>query len=401
MKYFRFWINLTEFTLGKLCRQRTLLAGLALLCVLLPLLLGPVANAALSRGVSFDSLTLAIVAPEDVTMQDQLVQILSGMQDLRQYCRILSVSPEEAEAGLESGDISAALILPENFVSKILNGSNPDVTLLVPRNRPLEALLTLWLGQSAADLLASVQSGVYTVLESYTQNPPEGVSYQDAVARINLRYISWTLNRQDMYRTENIPVTDHLPIPLHYSLSLFSYLMLSLAPVFSGVFEPRWIRSLNRFRAAGMGPGTGYSAAIAACTAVESALAFVLSAILLRGNFLLMLAGSLLCGLFCACFGSLCCLLSSDTGSCGMLSFTGSLLFLLLSGGVIPPVLMPSRLQGWISFSPITWLRNILALSDGYALPRISLICLAASIPVLLILGRLLYAHRGRKEDAD
>ena len=399
MKYFKFWKNLTELTLGKLCRQRALLAGLALLCFLLPVFLGPVANAALSKGIAFDALTLAIVAPEDESIQEQLVQILSGMQDLRQYCQIVSLSPEEAEEAMETGEITAALILPENFVSKILNGSNPDVMLLVPRNRPLESLLTLWLGENAADLLSSVQSGVYTVLESYQQNPPEGVSYQDVVARINLRYISWTLNRQDMYRIEEIPVTDHLPIGLHYSLSLFAYLMLSLAPVCFCIFEPRWIRSLNRFRCAGIGPGTGYSAAIAACALPVFLFSVILSAILVQGNLLLMLLSALVCSLLCSCFSSLCCLLASDTGSCGILAFTGSLLFLLLSGGVIPPVLMPSRLQSWIPFSPVTWLRNLLTMAGGYEVPGISLLCLAVSIPLLLALGRLLYGHRGRKED--
>lgn len=399
MKYFGFWKNLTGLTLGKLCRQRMLLAGLALLCFLLPVMLGPVANAALSKGIAFDSLKLAIVAPEDESMQEQLVQILSGMQDLRQYCQIVSMSGEEAEEAMETGEITAALILPENFVSKILNGSNPDVTLLVPQDRPLEALLTLWLGENAADLLSAVQSGVYTVLESYTQNPPEGVSYQDVVARINLRYISWTLNRRDMYRTEEIPVTDHLPIGLHYSLSLFSYLLLSLAPVFWGIFEPRWIRSLNRFRAAGIGPGMGYSAAIAACALPLSALSLILPGVLVRGNILLLLLSALVCGLFCACFTSVFCLLASDTGSCGTLCFAGSLIFLLLSGGVIPPVLMPARLQSWIRFSPVTWLRNILAMAGGYEVPGISLICLGISIPMLLAAGRLLYGHRSRKEE--
>lgn len=399
MKYFRFWRSLTGIILGKLCQQRKLLAGLALLCFLLPVSLGPVANAALSRGIDFDSLTLAIVAPEDESLQEQLVQILSGMQDLRRYCQIVSMSGEEAEDAMEAGEITAALVLPENFVSNILNGSNPDVTLLVSRNHPLEAMLTLWLGHNAADLLASVQSGIYTVLESYTQNPPAGISYQDVVARINLRYISWTLNRQDMYRTEQIPVTGHLPLGLHYSLSLFAYLLLSLAPVFFSIFETRWVRSQNRFRSAGIGPGMGYCTAVTACALLICTFTLILLSVLARGNLLLMLGASLLCGLFCACFASLFCLLTSDSGSCGMFCFTGSLIFLVLSGGVVPPVLMPAPLQAWIRFSPVTWLRNILAMPGGYECPGLSLFCLGASIPLLLAAGRILYGCRSRKEE--
>ena len=51
--------------------------------------------------------------------------------------------------------IQFVLALPEGFVSGILYGENPDVELIVPAERPLESLLTLWVGQSACDILAA------------------------------------------------------------------------------------------------------------------------------------------------------------------------------------------------------------------------------------------------------
>ena len=52
-------------TMGRLRRQLLLLAGLALLCALLPFLAGQCAQSALSQGVSFSGITLAVTAPEE------------------------------------------------------------------------------------------------------------------------------------------------------------------------------------------------------------------------------------------------------------------------------------------------------------------------------------------------
>lgn len=396
MKYFRFCKNLTQIALGKLCRQRMLLAGLALLCFLLPLLLGPVASSLLSQGVAFNQITLAIVAPEEDSIGAQLTQILSGMQDIRKYCQVQAMTQPEAEAALARGDITAALIIPEGFVSGILNGTNPDVTLMVSPDRPLESLLLLWLGQNAADLLATVQSSIYTVLEQHAQNPAQ-LEYRDVLTQINLTYISWTLNRQDMYRIQEIPVTNHLPISTHYVLSLFAYLALSLAPVFFSIYTSDWVRSLSRFRTAGIGACVCFSASVTACSLVQAVLTFFFLLFLPSSNVLIAIPISILFGLFCALFGSLCCLLATDTGSCSSLSFGGSLLLLFLSGGILPPVLMPGRLQPLIPFSPVTWLRNIMAAAVGYECPLISLLGLVCSGLIFFAAGCLLYARRSRK----
>ena len=87
MSSFRFWNKIIGLTLGKLCQQRWLLAGLALLCFLLPAAMAPAAEAALSRGLGFSGLTLAITGPEGDPVPGQLAQLLPNMSDVSQYCR--------------------------------------------------------------------------------------------------------------------------------------------------------------------------------------------------------------------------------------------------------------------------------------------------------------------------
>lgn len=401
MNHLRFFLYLTGLTLKKLCQQRWLLAGLVLLCFLLPLLLGPAAETALSRGVDFSGITLAIAAPDGDPVAEQLTQVLSGMQDIRRYCRVVSMPYDRATRALSEGSVSAVLVLPENFLGGVLSGENPDVELLVHGDRPLEALLTLWVGESASGLLRAFQSGIYTVLELYGENPPAGLSYETVMTRINLRYISWAMNRQDLYRIQTVPVTGALPIGLHYTLSLFFYLALSLAPLFAVIFDHRWIAPQRRFRAAGRRAGIFFSASLVSCWLLQSVLIAVFSLSMLKCGFFAVLLPALLCGLFCGAFGAFCCLATADTGSCGLLSFLCTLVFLALSGGILPPVLMPGFLQPLLQLSPVTWLRQMLAIPAGYPLQPAAVICLAGGTLFLLGVCALLYTRRFRKAVAD
>lgn len=399
MREFRFFNNLTRLTLGKLCQQRLLLAGVALLCFLLPMILGPVAESALSQGVSFSGVTLAITGPEGDPVPEQLAQILPNMSDVRQYCNIQAMSQDDALDSLKQGEINAILSLPPDFIQCIMNGTNPDVELIVRGDRPLEALLTFWVGQSASDMLAAFQSGIYAVLELYQESPPDGLSYQQVVTQINLRYVTWMMNRQDMFRTQMISTTEQLPIGTHYGLSLLAYLGLSLAPFFMVVYDAQWVSAQRRFRAMAQGSGIFFSTTFTACWIVEFLLLTVVQLVLLKGSLIASLLSGALCALFCAAFGSFCCLLTSDTGSCGLLAFGSSLVFLVLSGGVLPPVLLPQVLRDLLPCWPITWLRNMLAVSaeDFELLPGTVMVLVASSI-LMMVLDFLLYQHRGKSE---
>lgn len=388
-----FPIKLTCINLGKLCRQRLLLAGVTLLCVFLPLLLGPAAESALSGGVDFGGLDLAVTAPEGDSVPELLEGFLGQMRDISRYCTVTAMDYGAALDSLEAGEVSAVLVLPEAFLSGVMDGTNPDIGLIVSPDRPLEGLLTLWVGQSASDMLAAVQAGVYGVLDLYRQYPSETLNYNDVMAQINLRYINWTLGRQDMFRVRQVSAVGAMTIGRHYSLSLLCFLVMAMGALFLPVYETRWVAAQSRLRAAGRGWLGGFAASLAACTLVITAVLTAALAFLRESSIPELFPGTLICGLFCAVFVSFCCLLTDRAGSCGMLSFGLSLVLLGLSGGILPPAMMPLSLKPWMDWSPVSWMRKLMALSgegDGARL------LIAAA--VLLVPTLALYRRRSRKE---
>lgn len=388
-----------KLTLGRLCQQRWLLAGLALLCFLLPLGAGRAAGVLLSRGVDFHGVTLAITAPEGDGVPQQLERFMGDMEDIAQYCRIVSMDEEAALAALERGEVTAVLALPENFIRGVMWGENPDLRLIVAGDRPLESLLLLWVGQSACDILSAFQSGVYAVLDLYEEAPPPGLDREDVVLDINLRYISLALDRTGMFRTEEISATRTLPVPLHYALALISYFALSAAPLFVPVYSGDWLRPQQRLRAAGRGTAAGYWSGVLAGTVFL--LPLLLPALLLAGGgvSLSLTASALGMALYCSLFCSVCCLISRSAAGCGVAAFTISLAWLALAGGIVPPVLLPRPVQKLSGLSPVAWLMELAARPMGYKVSLSTWLCLAVSGAALAALALVLYRRRADSEE--
>lgn len=399
----RFFKTYLILTLGRLRRQLWLLAGLALLCLLLSIGAGRAAEQLLSQGVGLEGVTLAVAAPEGDKTPQQLEQYMNGMEDVAQYCHIVAMEEGQALAALGRGEVTAVLLLPENFIQGVRYGENPDLRLVVAGDRPLESLLLLWVGQSASDMLSAFQGGVYAVLELYEKNPPEGLDWDQVMVDINLRYITMALNRSNSFQIQMVSATRALPIPLHYALSLLAYFALSAAPLFMPVYSGGWLRFQRRLRGVGRGCAVGFAAGWAA--GVPALLVLLAPALLAAGagrRPLALLGAAVGMAVFCSLFCSLCCLTAGSAAGCGVLAFLSSLAALALAGGIVPPVLLPPTLQrlGWLS--PVTWLRQLAAWPMGYEAPPASTwACLALCTLGMAALAWALYRREVDRQEVE
>lgn len=397
-RYFKTYLVLT---LGRLRRQLWLLAGLALLCLLLPAAAGRAAGYLLSRGVDFRGVTLAVTAPEGDDTPEKLEQYMGGMEDIAQYCRVEAMGEEQALEALRRGEVTAVLALPERFIHAVRYGENPDLRLIVSGDRPLESLLLLWVGQSGADILAAAQSGVYAVLDLYEQAPPPGLTYDRAMADINLRYIDLALDRVNFCETRQVSATGALPVSLHYALSLLAYFALACAPLFMPVYSGGWLHFQRRLRGVGRSCAAGFASGVAA--GVPALLLLLAPGLLAagRGNPAALLGAAALMAVFCSLFCALCCLAAGSAAMCATLAFLLSLLSLALAGGIVPPALLPRSVQRLGFLSPVTWLRQLAAWPMGYEVPLSTWVCLALSAAGMALLAFALYRREVDRQEVD
>lgn len=392
MKKLLLFHNLTIHAWKVLCQRLWLLAVLSMLFLLLPLCAGPVAEELLSQGVGFSGVTIAVCAPEGDPTGTLIQELTGNMRDVRSYARLEAMPREEAMEALEKGEISAVLILPENFVEGILDGTNPDVRLLVSEEQPLEALMIYWVGCSAADLLTGAQRGIYAVLERFPDRTEAGVTWQEAMTVINLRYVNLTLNRQDFFRVSEISATGALDMMVHYGLSLLLFLVMVLPPLFYPLFDGQQA-FLHRLRSVGCGPMWIFGSRLLVICGVMLALLLVPGLYLTEGN----LAGIALTAVFGGAWAVVCCGLTRSTALCGGISFVTAGLCVFVSGGVLPQALLPGWMGSAAGILPIVSLRQVLALPAGFT-GKAYLAGLAWT--AILLLAGLWLCGRERKEAA-
>ncbi len=388
-----YFFRTTQYALGKLCRQLWLLAGLALLCLLAPGLLGRAAEAAFSSGVEFGGISLALTVGEEDEALALAEGLLNSMEDMSRYVTFLAMEKDAAMAALDRGEVTAVLYVPWSLVKGILSGENPDIVVYINEDQPLEGLLLYWVGQSAADLLSAVQAGIYAVADSWDTGPPEGLSRGDMIQQINLVYIRWTLGRQSLFETVPLSAVGTMQVSEHYQLSLLAWLAMSLAPVFCAILEPERLAARRRLRTLGRGAGVCFLGDLTACCLVLFGL--------LLGPMVLLGCGVVTAAVYalvCGSFGCLCCLITGDSARCGALSFLSALCFLALAGGIVPPLMLPNTLRQLQSLSPITWLRQLAGIPLGYPCPKTALLLIPTTAALLLLSKKLYERHMEGKE---
>ena len=385
MHRLRLFLDLQKHAWKRICQQFLLLAVLSMLFLILSMAAGPVAERLLTQGVGFTGLRFAVCAPEGDST-GQLVEELTGrMRDIREYASFQAMPREEAEEALANGDISAVLVLPEDFLGGVLDGTNPDVTLIVSREEPLEAMLAWWVGRSAADLIGASQLGIYAVLDAV---PPE--QYGQVMTEINLRFINLALDRERFFRIKELRPVDAMDMKDHYSLSLLVFLVLASAPALRPLFADAGAPFRRRLLSLGCGSCFQYGSAL--FTAFSLLLPMVLIPALAGGR---SVAGTVMLALFGAAFAGVCCLMSGTVAGCGGISLCASAVLLFLSGGLLPMPLLPEAVQKLEVLSPVSALRGLL-----YSPSSSDLLCAAAWSLGLTVLGALLYGIRLRKGDA-
>ncbi len=394
---------------GALLALRRLRSRVGLLALLLALALvlvqgvGVLSVQLFSGGAGFTGMTLGICgAEEEDDLTRKLVSMAAAAAGVEDYCTLEAVAEQEGRKALEEGDITALLILPEGLVESVLNGENKPVTLLTNANQPLESWLIRQIGQSVSRMLAAAQAGIYTVLDEYDRSELAEPDREDVLLEINLAYLSWVSGREKIYDTLTVsPTGGSLPVTEHYALSVLVYLPLLCSalvwPAFGGKELMGWYR---RLRSAGVDPKQGALGGVLACWLVLLPLVW-LPLVFGGGAWLSALGGAALVSLGAASFCGLCCVLTPSPGGGALLSFVLGTGMLILSGGVLPVMLLPVGLRGLADWMPLDWARTVLSGALGWEVTAAPLGALMGVTGVLMALTALLFERRVLGEEGS
>lgn len=293
----------------------------------------------------------------------------------------LEMSEEDAMKALDNGEVCAALILPADMFSGILNSTNIPARLYLPGGASAPSLLIGKYAEAGSLTLGASQAGIYATTDLYeTYGITEHLS--DVYYDINTENLKYALSRESAFSVKSTTATGSLSLPEYYGCTLFLCILLFFGTgMGSALGTPAPKTFSDQLRRNGMG-----AFSLELSLFLPLAMFYLILTLLLSGvahvllpNFTL--SGTAILFLVCLalCFSAFTQLLFSFAKNAGqgllLFIFLG-LLMILLSGGFLPYAFLPDFCTGLTKFLPLgvclTGLRRAangaLALTDSLAL---------------------------------
>ena len=184
-------------------------------------LYGAIGNS--SDGQTF---SIAIVMNDTSDLAGKVTDGVLGMSEVTSTIDFHFVDEDGAMEGLSSGQFIAALVVPENTAHNIVHGSNTPMTVIFPEDSGFEAVLIKEITDAVATMLSSAQAGIYSLYDFYVDNGAKTFT-DDALLRMNLKYINLVATSNSMFDTTTVSATGSIPLMTYYisgALILFALL---------------------------------------------------------------------------------------------------------------------------------------------------------------------------------
>lgn len=192
---------------------------LALSCIL---------NSLIDMDTSSDrnrKLSIGIVGDTSESYLGFGIATIQSMDSSRYSVELLELEEEEAKKKLIRGEISAYLIIPENFVESAITGkiiSVPYVTTAASAD--IATLFKDEILEVVSHIFVESQKGIYALQNGL--NDHYGNYSWDLIDQLSVEYFSLILNRSCMFETEIVGVSDGLPFSGYMFCGLLVLLMM-------------------------------------------------------------------------------------------------------------------------------------------------------------------------------
>ena len=291
-------------------------------------------------------------------------QIMEDMKSFRETLdiRILS-SEEEGTKALENGDITALILIPDNFVGTVLTGGNDPVRILFKGNDTLEEHIINDLLLNSADMLGTAQAAQYAILMLNRELGLDSEAAASFAQSVNSSNFTYVLTRENLFESKAFDDLAGLPLTKQlaggYTLLVLSFLCFILTAFYQGKKEAYRIRQR----------GCGVGRFGIACSE------WISTVFLLYASYLVIFTGLLISGLnpkftslllilpILFCIGAFILFLSyssRNTVYANLVILVGIILLMYISGGLIPIDFLPKFLQNLSHWNPITGLIHLM-----------------------------------------
>jgi len=198
-----------------------------LIFAILVVLIGFCGTKLLSNNKTSDKMDIAVVLPPDGDSYTSLAfSFLSEIETVKNICTFKQMSKDSAYEGLRNGSIYAIILVPDNFINHIIDGTNTPANIIFPKDGiSTKSILFRTLVNSGVTDIGAAQAGIYAVDDVCNYYKiKDGVVKSEAF--LNEAYFSYALDRSIYFKTDTISATANLTIIQFYICSGIVLLLL-------------------------------------------------------------------------------------------------------------------------------------------------------------------------------
>ncbi|MEY8338300.1 ABC transporter permease [Lachnospiraceae bacterium 62-35] len=336
--------------------------------IVLAVLLGTIALLAgkvLYGETALGRIQTGVVLPENDRAARQALSMLSSMDSVESICDFRYITEEEGIKGLKQGKLSALLLIPKDFIQSIMDGTNRQITVVLPENPGIEARVMREMTEAGTRTLKSAQAGIYAA-DAWCIREGKRELIPQTEADLNRIYLKYAMDREIYFRKNRISAAGDMTAGEHFGICfLVMFLILGGIPL-SGFFRQGKTIFYKKLKMSGIGEGTSTAVQILALSCVYGAALAVLGA--LGGFFFPSIWASLqgltlpgLWGIFLTAMAASAIIVAvyelCGSRMAGMIAlFWGSIVMMFLAGGILPSAFLPEALKKLGEFMPAAYM---------------------------------------------
>lgn len=173
------------------------------------------------------------------------ISAFESFDETRFSIELVDMTQDKAQKALSRGEISAYVILPDNFVSNALSGKIEPVTYVTSAGAT--GIVTMFKNEVTkmiTDVLLYSQKGTYGIGDALSDNGHSKLSGK-YVNEISIEYVDLILSRNDIYTFTELGISDGLSTTDYFVCSLCIVLIMLVGLPYVTIFVKK-DRSLDK-----------------------------------------------------------------------------------------------------------------------------------------------------------
>lgn len=173
-----------------------------------------------------DKIPVALVINDDNTYTQMALSYLVEEETIKETCTFTEMKEEEAEKALKEGEVLAVIIIPENFMVKVLYGEDVTAQLILSEGKTTaKSRMFRKMIQSGAIDLVTAQSAIYAVDDLCRATGIDAI--RESEEYLNLHLLMYALRRNTYFGKQIISDTGDLsPMQFYAAGGIVLLLML-------------------------------------------------------------------------------------------------------------------------------------------------------------------------------